>query len=154
MRKLRNGHVPDLEYDQDGFAQVLRLQCGFHRRLQLIPVNGLSVDVPLLVHRADLVHKGMDAEVVQRHDGEEGIGGELGCCTIIYLVEVLKGVEKNLQTTEILGGLTLFYELPEDSHIETQKEIYKLSHPAMDGFVENDVVEVDLLGVKFVFTKI
>lgn len=73
--------------------------------------------------------------------------------SLLYLVNTLKRIQSELKTDDLLKGLTLVYELSEKSHLEVQKEIYKLSHPAMDDFAEKDVFEVELLGTKFIFTK-
>ena len=72
---------------------------------------------------------------------------------LLYLIQILKETQKNLRTDELLKGLTLVYELEEEEHIKIQKEIYQLTHPALDGFTDNDSVEVELLDVKFIFVK-
>lgn len=74
--------------------------------------------------------------------------------SLLYIVNLFKRTEAELRTTEFLTGLTMLYNLPEKEHLEIQKEIHMLSHPAMDNFIPKDLVELDLLGVKFIFSKI
>ena len=72
---------------------------------------------------------------------------------LLYLVNMFKRTEQEFRTNDFLNGLTMLYNLPEEEHLEIQKEIYKLSHPAMDDFIEKELFEVELLGVKFIFAK-
>lgn len=73
--------------------------------------------------------------------------------TLLYTVSTLKKIQVELRTTELLDGLTLVYELPSEKHFEIQHEIYKKFHPMMEKYEAKDEFEVDLLGIKFVFTK-
>ena len=74
--------------------------------------------------------------------------------TLLFLVNTLKKIQIELRTKDLLNGLTLIYELSDVDHLSIQKEIYKLSHPAMENFEEKDVFEVELLDTKFVFSKL
>ena len=74
--------------------------------------------------------------------------------SLLYLVNTLKRIQTELKSKDLLTGLTLVYELPADEHLSIQKEIYKLSHPAMDNFEEKDMFEVELLDTKFIFTQL
>ena len=71
--------------------------------------------------------------------------------TLVYIADKFNLIQKELKTTELLDGLTLVYELPYDEFVQTQKDVYKLSHPAMDGYKEQDVVMLELLKVNFIF---
>jgi hypothetical protein len=72
---------------------------------------------------------------------------------LLFLVNTLKTVQAKLRTQDLLTGLTMVYELSEKDHLELQKDVYKLSHPAMEGFEEKDMFELELLETKFIFTK-
>ena len=72
---------------------------------------------------------------------------------LVYLVGKLKQIQTDLRTTDLLKGLTLVYELAAEDHSAMQKEFYKLSHPAMDGYEEKDMFQAELLDVNFIFTK-
>ena len=74
--------------------------------------------------------------------------------TLLFLVNTLKKIQIELRTKDLLNGLTLIYELSDVDHLSIQKEIYKLSHPAMENFEEKDVFAVELLDTKFVFSKL
>jgi len=52
-----------------------------------------------------------------------------------------------------LEGLSLVYELTAPDHAAIQKEFYKLSHPAMEGYEEKDMFQAELLDVNLIFTK-
>jgi hypothetical protein len=71
--------------------------------------------------------------------------------TLIYIADKFKTIQRELKTTELLNGLTLTYELPYDEFVQLQMDIYKLSHPAMDGYREQDLIKIELLGVDFTF---
>lgn len=72
---------------------------------------------------------------------------------LVYLIDKINDIQKQLRTTELLKGLSLVYELVPDDYSEIQKEFYKLSHPAMEGYTEKDSFEAELLGVNLVFIK-
>jgi hypothetical protein len=72
---------------------------------------------------------------------------------LVYMVDKLKQIQKDLRTTELLEGLSLVYELSAPDHASIQKEFYKLSHPAMEGYEEKDMFQAELLDVNLIFTK-
>jgi hypothetical protein len=72
---------------------------------------------------------------------------------LVYMVNRLKQIQSELRTTELLQGLTLVYEMTADEHSAIQKEFYKLSHPAMEGYEEKEMFQAELLDVNFIFTK-
>jgi hypothetical protein len=72
---------------------------------------------------------------------------------LVYMVDKLKQIQKDLRTTELLEGLSLVYELTAPDHAAIQKEFYKLSHPAMEGYEEKDMFQAELLDVNLIFTK-
>jgi len=74
--------------------------------------------------------------------------------TLVFIADKFNLIQRELKTTELLDGLTLVYELPYNDFVQLQKDIYKLSHPAMDGYQEQDVVMLELLKVNFVFKPI
>jgi hypothetical protein len=69
------------------------------------------------------------------------------------MVNTLKKIQGELRAKELLQDLTLLYELPAKEFSDIQKEFYKLSHPAMEGYEEKDMFQADLLDVNFIFTK-
>lgn len=73
--------------------------------------------------------------------------------SLLYTVNTLKNIQRELRTTDLLTGLTLVYELPTEAHTAIQREIYQRFHPTMEGYEEKDVFEVELLDVKFTFIK-
>lgn len=72
---------------------------------------------------------------------------------LVYMVDKLKQIQKELHTTELLQGLSLVYELSATDHAAIQKEFYKLSHPAMEGYEEKGMFQAELLDVNLIFTK-
>lgn len=72
---------------------------------------------------------------------------------LLFTINTLKKIQTEYRTKDLIRGLTMVYELPDSEHLEIQKEIYKLSHPAMENFEEKDIFEVELLDVKLVFSK-
>ena len=71
---------------------------------------------------------------------------------LVYMVDKLQQIQKELRTKDLLAGLSLVYELSAEEHAAIQKEFYKLSHPAMEGYEEKDMFQADLLGVNLIFT--
>jgi len=72
---------------------------------------------------------------------------------LLFAVNTLKNIQTQLRTKDLLTGLTLVYDLPAKEHDMLQKEIYERFHPTMEGYEPKDAFEVELLEVKFVFTK-
>lgn len=73
--------------------------------------------------------------------------------SLLYMVTTLKRIQSELRTKELLENLSLTYHLPQDQFSIIQKDFYKLSHPAMDGYEEKEVFQVELLGINLVFIK-